>query len=399
MKKIPPFLKKRQNISILFVDDEPYMLELGPKILKITGYIDITTAINADAAIKHLERREFDALITDVIMPGTSCDELVRYALERYPQMPIILASGYSLDGLASEIKDQGCKAFLQKPFNIQELISVLDHYTIRNKSPKPKNKQFFIEQYHKLKRQNEELINESCTSVSSLDFKQRIANAYPYIIGGLVHDMNNTLSVIVGHLTVVHYEANLSNLYRKDLELAIKATERQGMFLKYIGELSRQFYLAEHRMQSSCNLVNVIKKIRSKASIDRDKFRLLTSGIKLIPILRIPEMVLSQIILEMIRNCQKLSEGMSHILTQKIEFSYLSKSHTLRIVSKDNGPGFPKNVLESQPSFLRADGKISGLYFLSHIVQRIGGNMAIANNKKGGAITSIIIGELYDEN
>ena len=61
-------------------------------------------------------------MIIDMIMPdlngGETYDELIKIN----PNIKVILASGYSLDGQAQKILDRGCNGFIQKPFNVKNL-------------------------------------------------------------------------------------------------------------------------------------------------------------------------------------------------------------------------------------------------------------------------------------
>ena len=57
-----------------------------------------------------------------MIMPGMGGGETFNALKEINPAVKVILSSGYSLDGLAREIMGRGCKAFIQKPFSLQEL-------------------------------------------------------------------------------------------------------------------------------------------------------------------------------------------------------------------------------------------------------------------------------------
>ena len=69
---------------------------------------------------KHLN--EISLVIIDMIMPdlngGETYDELIKIN----PNIKVILASGYSLDGQAQKILDRGCNGFIQKPFNVKNL-------------------------------------------------------------------------------------------------------------------------------------------------------------------------------------------------------------------------------------------------------------------------------------
>jgi CheY-like chemotaxis protein len=56
--------------SLLYVDDESGLLELGQLFLESTGDFKVTTALSADAGLEQLAQHEFDAIVSDFQMPG-----------------------------------------------------------------------------------------------------------------------------------------------------------------------------------------------------------------------------------------------------------------------------------------------------------------------------------------
>jgi CheY-like chemotaxis protein len=65
---------------------------------------------------------KIDIVILDLIMPGMNGGKTFDRIREIQPEMPVILSSGYSISGQATEIMRRGCNGFIQKPFNISEL-------------------------------------------------------------------------------------------------------------------------------------------------------------------------------------------------------------------------------------------------------------------------------------
>ena len=61
-------------------------------------------------------------IILDMIMPDMGGGETFDRLKEIDPGIKVLLSSGYSVDGQATEILDRGCKGFIQKPFDIKEL-------------------------------------------------------------------------------------------------------------------------------------------------------------------------------------------------------------------------------------------------------------------------------------
>lgn len=109
--------------TILLVDDEPLIIDVGRPILEKLGY----RVMVADGGRKALDlyRRasdQIDLVILDMIMPDLSGGETYDQLKAINPHVKIILSSGYSVDGQAKAIMRRGCNGFIQKPFTISAL-------------------------------------------------------------------------------------------------------------------------------------------------------------------------------------------------------------------------------------------------------------------------------------
>ncbi|MCW8933567.1 MAG: response regulator [Gammaproteobacteria bacterium] len=127
-----PSIKKLQgNETILVVDDELSLLELTCQILSSYGY-NTMQANTAKKALKILEDKQIDLLITDIIMPEMDGYELSKLALEKHPDLKIQLISGFNIEPDESIINTNLYKQQLSKPYSKHELLSkirnLLDH-------------------------------------------------------------------------------------------------------------------------------------------------------------------------------------------------------------------------------------------------------------------------------
>lgn len=109
--------------TVLLIDDEEMILNVGSAMLEQLGY----TVVSAESGERGLEILKtgdvvIDLVILDMIMPGMDGGEVFSAIKERWPVLPVILSSGYSLDGQAGEIMDRGARGFLQKPFTLSAL-------------------------------------------------------------------------------------------------------------------------------------------------------------------------------------------------------------------------------------------------------------------------------------
>ena len=109
--------------TILLVDDEEMIIEIGRKMIFVLGYKVVTAHSGREAvSIYKQNPNAFDIVVLDMIMPEMSGGETFTRLKEINPAVKVLLSSGYSIDGQAKDILMLGCKAFIQKPFNINEL-------------------------------------------------------------------------------------------------------------------------------------------------------------------------------------------------------------------------------------------------------------------------------------
>ena len=113
----------RGEETVLLVDDEEMIVDVGARMLNKLGY-DVLTAVSGAEAIKIYKKHQdkIDLVILDMVMPKLSGGETFDRLKAINPHIKVILSSGYSIDGQATEILQRGCKAFIQKPFNLQTL-------------------------------------------------------------------------------------------------------------------------------------------------------------------------------------------------------------------------------------------------------------------------------------
>ena len=109
--------------TILLVDDEEKVLTVCGDSMKLLGY-NVYTADSGDKAIGIFSEKSdtIDVVVLDMIMPGLSGKETFRQLKKIDPQVRVLLASGYAMEGQAEEIMKEGCAAFIQKPFKIEQL-------------------------------------------------------------------------------------------------------------------------------------------------------------------------------------------------------------------------------------------------------------------------------------
>ena len=113
--------------TILLVDDEEMILDVGVQLLKKVGY-KVLMARNGKEAIEIYKQNkdEIALVILDLIMPEMGGGEAFDKLKQIDSNVKILLSSGYSIDGQATDILKRGCDGFIQKPFKLNELSNKL---------------------------------------------------------------------------------------------------------------------------------------------------------------------------------------------------------------------------------------------------------------------------------
>jgi len=113
----------RGSETVLFVDDEEMIAEIGEDLLERLGY-KVFIAGTGKEAIKIYEENKdrIDIVVLDMIMPDMGGGETYDRLKDINYKVKVLLSSGYSINGQATEILDRGCNGFIQKPFRMKEL-------------------------------------------------------------------------------------------------------------------------------------------------------------------------------------------------------------------------------------------------------------------------------------
>ena len=106
--------------TLLFVDDEPDLVEIGSQLLGRLGYHIVTCTKSKDAlSMFKADPGRFDLVVTDMTMPKLTGIELAEQMTAIRPDIPIILCSGYEGPYSQKKVREIGIKAFIRKPIDI----------------------------------------------------------------------------------------------------------------------------------------------------------------------------------------------------------------------------------------------------------------------------------------
>jgi len=102
---------------ILVVDDDPVVGKSFERVLASKGYAVINCS-SGEEALSKLQNEEYDAVFTDLKMPGMHGMELARKVKESQAWMPVVIVTGFSSEAYQIEAKQIGVSDFLNKPLS-----------------------------------------------------------------------------------------------------------------------------------------------------------------------------------------------------------------------------------------------------------------------------------------
>ncbi|MGB6066194.1 MAG: PAS domain S-box protein [Desulfomonilaceae bacterium] len=120
--------------TILLVDDEESIRDLGKRILQQSGYTVLTASNGSEALDLYNEEKERISLtILDLIMPKMGGKECFRELLKVNPQVKVLMASGYTSGGTLKDATELGASGFVRKPYDIGQMLKTIREALVTN--------------------------------------------------------------------------------------------------------------------------------------------------------------------------------------------------------------------------------------------------------------------------
>ena len=112
--------------SVLIIDDDVDHAESIADILALRGY-EVVLAYSGEEGVDTFRQSDFDMILLDVKLPGMNGLETLFEFKKIRPEARIIMMTGYSVEQLLAQAVDNGALGVLRKPFQVEELLDVLD--------------------------------------------------------------------------------------------------------------------------------------------------------------------------------------------------------------------------------------------------------------------------------
>jgi len=115
-------------ISVLYVDDDPALLEIGKLFLEMIGNFSVETCTSTQGALKRLEEVSFNAVLSDYDMPEMNGIQFLREVRARYPTLPFVIFTGRGREDVVVEALNSGVDFYLQKGGEPKSQFAELSH-------------------------------------------------------------------------------------------------------------------------------------------------------------------------------------------------------------------------------------------------------------------------------
>lgn len=119
-------MEKKLHAKVLLVDDEEEFLKTLAERLEMRG-LKVTGATRGEEAVDLADKQTFDAIVIDLAMPGMDGLETLKRIKESHPDAEIIMLSGQGTVKTGIEAMKLGAEDFLEKPVDMQELLTKID--------------------------------------------------------------------------------------------------------------------------------------------------------------------------------------------------------------------------------------------------------------------------------
>jgi len=118
-----------ENMNILVVDDQKVIGDLFKVTLGSGGH-SISATCGSQEALECVRKERFDVAFIDMVMPDKDGIEVLKEIWEISSDLPVVMMSGYSVEDKKKEAVRMGSKAFLKKPFEINDIKRVIKEAT-----------------------------------------------------------------------------------------------------------------------------------------------------------------------------------------------------------------------------------------------------------------------------
>jgi len=349
---------EQANSYVLIIDDEPEICQLVKGCLQQSGYFPRYAENTADA-FSMLEQDEYDAIITDIMMPDEDGIAFLGRVHRTWPDIPVILMTGHAQLQMAVDAIKNGAFDFVYKPFDFDHMRRIVEravHYTR------------LLRMENNYRVELEETVTQRTAELElamvELDFAKsallKSANEKNEFMSNISHEMRTPMNGVVGGLSLLEDEVSTAEgreyleIVRQSADNMVVLIDQLLMFGGGIGQGS----------DSACyDLTSLAANINAVVTEYRSSFVKKGISLKLLIASDVPDEIwtdkkrLNRLIGVLLGNALKFTDqGMVTLEVSHEEHG--GKGGRLYFAVTDSGIGIPVGMLEQifEP-FVQGDG------------------------------------------
>lgn len=370
--------------KILIVDDEKSLRQVLTKALERAGFF-CQQACDAKTALELIAKEKFDLVISDIAMPGMDGVELLKKIKMGYPEIDVVIMTGYRSDYSYVDIMDAGASDYMTKPFNLNSTLARIKRIAREKKN--------LID----LRKTNQEL----CAAIHRANILTREAKetsqAKTFFLASMSHEIRTPLNGIVGYTDML-MDTSLDDEQKSFLKNTRYSCETLLSVVNDILDFSKveagKLTLEKIAFDPEVLCFDTIDTIRTK--VDESKVELLCSVADSVPgqLIGDPHRF-RQVLLNLLSNAVKFThKGQIKLCidAKKID----QEKSRLTISVQDSGIGIAKKDLEKifQP-FIQSENDITnryggtglGLAIIKNIAGKMGGDVWAESIENKGSV------------
>jgi two-component system, sensor histidine kinase and response regulator len=381
------------NASVLIVDDDTALLQALPQALFLRMYnVNVDTSDSAAGALQLIRAREYDAVVSDIKMPGMDGLALLGKIQELHQNTPTLLITGHGDHNLAIQALRGGAYDFIQKPIDRDYFVAALRRAIQTHQLQlQVLEQQRALEEYARsLEIKVQERTNELLEANAAKDEFISMAS----------HELKTPLSSLKGMTQLLHRRLMRADSPEVPNLVSMENSIRRMEVL--VDDLLSISYIETGRLTLHCRRCNLGDLCQSLV----DEFQ---AGSNPSPVMHvdIPDDTIeadidaermSQVVLNLLANARKYSPVRSpiHVALKRLDDVYV-------ISVRDEGVGIPPEVVpQIFERFYRVPGiEVQtgssvgfglGLYISRQIAERHGGKIHVESMPGSGSIFSVVL-------
>lgn len=385
--------KKTDNSlnSILIVDDTPKNIQVLGSILKMEDF-QVEFATNGEQALNWVDKKSFDLILLDVMMPvmsGFEVCEILRKD-EALNDVPIIFLTARTDKESIIAGFDIGAQDYITKPFDAKELLArVRTHLELKESKEKLKSINVWLEDKVRDRTQELQISNQLLEDANKelLELDNQKADFLRLIS----HEIRTPLNGIIGVWDLLHEEAKSEDFHTllDVMETSVERLEKFSKMALLITELrTRKIKLDLSVINLNSVIEEVLNEYAKKITLKniRTIINLASDGIQV----KCDRDLIKKCFENIIDNAVKYTpnEGAIHI-------SANSKDGYINCLIKDEGPGISKDMMKNIFTLFTPDHHTDkniglGLPIIKLIMDTHQGNVKVYNSSDAGAIVEL---------